>query len=653
MPLRRIRRSRNQTGPARYSGRDASDSQCAVGDQQFGAKPLFQNISFTVDDGARIGLIGPNGAGKSTLLAILAGQVEPDSGELAVRKRARAAYVPQDSRFSPGLTIRQVLEQALAAAHVNEAEREGRLRELTGRAGFADLNAEAASLSGGWRKRLAITQAMVIEPEVMLLDEPTNHLDLAGIEWLEELLTHSSFAAVTVSHDRYFLESTSSEIIELNRIFADGLLRVKGTFSRFLEEKQAYLESQNRQQESLRNRVKTEIEWLRRGPKARATKSKARIDTANAMIGQLAAMDSRTSINTAGIDFEASQRKTKRLVEFKGVACDVPSGGENEVENRVENRRRLFTGLNFILTAGMKVGLVGPNGSGKTTFLRLLRGEIEQAEGSIRRAEALRMVYFSQMRELDESLTLRRALAPEGDGVIHQGRTVHVASWAARFLFTGEQLNQPVRNLSGGERARVLIARLMLEPADVLLLDEPTNDLDIPTLEILEENLLDFPGALVLVTHDRYLLNRVSSTVLGLDGRGHTGRFADYAQWEDWIEEQDQLEQGGLEKGGQDQSKSARRADGSSPAQRTGAESASSSGAKKKLSYLEAREFAAIEHRVEESDARLAAARDRVEHPEIATNAKALQEALAELDRAQHEIDALYARWAALTEKAG
>ncbi len=193
----------------------------------------------------------------------------------------------------------------------------------------------------------------------------------------------------------------------------------------------------------------------------------------------------------------------------------------------------------------------------------------------------------------------------------------------------------------------------MLEPADVLLLDEPTNDLDIPTLEILEENLLDFPGALVLVTHDRYLLNRVSSTVLGLDGRGHTGRFADYAQWEDWIEEQDQLEQGGLEKGGQDQSKSARRADGSSPAQRTGAASASSSGAKKKLSYLEAREFAAIEHRVEESDARLAAARDRVEHPEIATNAKALQEALAELDRAQHEIDALYARWAALTEKAG
>jgi|CZKF01.1.fsa_nt_gi ATP-binding cassette subfamily F protein uup len=616
--------------------------------KQFGAKPLFQNISLTVEEGARIGLIGPNGAGKSTLLAILAGQVEPDSGELAVRKRARAAYVPQDSRFDAGLTIRQVLERALATAHINESEREGRLREglireLGGRAGFADLTAEAASLSGGWRKRLAITEALVSEPEVMLLDEPTNHLDLAGIEWLEELLTSSSFAAVTVSHDRYFLESTSSEIIELNRVYADGLLRVKGNFSRFLEEKQAYLESQNRQQESLRNQVRTEIEWLRRGPKARTTKSKARIDTANAMIGQLAEMNARTAVATAGIDFEASLRKTKRLVEFKGVACDVPNGEAPDEPGKLLPPRRLFTGLNFILTAGMKVGLVGPNGSGKTTLLRLLRGEMEPAEGSIRRAEALRLVYFSQMRTLDESQTLRRALAPEGDSVMYQGRLVHVASWAARFLFTSEQLNQPVRNLSGGERARVLIAKLMLEPADVLLLDEPTNDLDIPTLEILEENLLEFPGALVLVTHDRYLLNRVSSTVLGLDGRGHTGRFADYAQWEDWISEQDELVQG----------KTERRADGSSSTQRTGSEQAQGAGAKKKLSYLEAREFAAIEQRVEVSDARLAAAHERVEHPAIATDAAALQEALKELDAAQHENDALYARWAELTEKAG
>lgn len=592
--------------------------------KQFGATPLFRDISFTVDDGARIGLIGPNGAGKSTLLAILAGAVEPDTGELAVRKRARAAYVPQDSRFAAGLTIRQVLEAALTAAHVPDNEREGRLRELTGKAGFDDLGAEAASLSGGWRKRLAVLEALVSHPDVLLLDEPTNHLDLAGIEWLEDLLTALPFAAVTVSHDRYFLESTSSEIIELNRVYAEGLLRVKGNFSRFLEERQAYLEAQTKQQDSLRNRVRTEIEWLRRGPKARTTKSKARIDAANEMIGNLAAMDSRSTVNTAGIDFASSQRKTKRLVEFSDVVCEV--GG-----------RRLFAGLDFILTAGMKLGLVGPNGSGKTSFLRLMRGELEPAEGSIRRAEALRMVYLSQMRELDEDVTLRRALAPEGDGLVYQGRNIHVASWAARFLFSGEQLNQPVRNLSGGERARVLVARLMLQPADVLLLDEPTNDLDIPTLEILEDNLLDFEGALVLVTHDRYLLNRVASTVLGLDGNGRIAQFADFAQWEQWVGDESGLTNQGSTAIG---------------ASRDASEPSEQAGKKKKLSYLEAREFATIEQRVEESDARLAAARAQVEDPAIATDSAALQAALGELAEAEAESEKLYARWAELTDKA-
>ena len=606
--------------------------------KQFGSAPLFRNISLTVNDGDRIGLIGPNGAGKSTLMAVLAGQMEPDSGEVAVRKRARASFVAQDSRFSAGDSIRQVLETALAAANVPEAEREGRLRELAGRAGFESLDVDASALSGGWRKRLAVTEALVAEPDVLLLDEPTNHLDLSGIEWLEELLGNASFAVVTISHDRYFLESTCNSIIELNRIYADGLLRVKGNFSRFLEEKQAYLESQTRQQESLRNRVKTEIEWLRRGPKARTGKSKARIGSAHELIDQLVTMDARTVVNSAGIDFAASLRKTKRLVEFTGVACAVP--GQETTDPT--STRRLFSGLDFVLTAGMKVGLVGPNGSGKTTFLRLLRGELEPIEGTLRRADALRLVYFSQMRDLDPSLTLRRALAPEGDSVIYQDRTIHVASWASRFLFANEQLNQPVSELSGGERARVLIAKLMLEPADVLLLDEPTNDLDIPTLEILEENLLEFPGALVLVTHDRYLLNRIATTVLGLDGRGHTGRFADYGQWESWIEEQEQagLSQRPLAPG------------------RTNAKGAGVGGnlrgpSKKKLSYLEAREFEVIEQRVEESDHHLAAARAHIEDPEIAINAIALQQALAELDRAQHESDALYARWAELTEKAG
>ena len=490
--------------------------------KQFGAEPLFRDISLTVEDGARIGLIGPNGSGKSTLLAVLSGQMAPDSGEVAVRRHTRTAYVAQDSHFAAGLTVVQVLDAALEAENVPVADHDGRVRELAGRAGLDDLNAAADALSGGWRKRLAITAALVGKPDVLLLDEPTNHLDLEGIEWLEELLSRGAFAVVSVSHDRYFLEATSNEIVELNRAYAGGLFRVKARFSRFLEERQAYFEAQSRQEQALRNRVRTEIEWLRRGPKARTTKSKARIQTAETMIGELAEIGARGAAGTAGIDFSASERKTRRLVEFDDVRCDVAG-------------RTLFSGLNFVLTAASRVGLIGPNGSGKTTLLRLLQGEMTPTSGQVRRADALQMVYLSQMRQLDEEQTLRRALAPEGDAVIFEGRQVHVASWASRFLFRAEQLNQPVKNLSGGERARVLIARLMLQPADVLLLDEPTNDLDLPTLEVLEDNLLAFKGAMMLVSHDRFLLNRVTTSVLGLDGQGGIGQFADYTQWEDWV----------------------------------------------------------------------------------------------------------------------
>ena len=353
------------------------------------------------------------------------------------------------------------------------------------------------------------------KPDVLLLDEPTNHLDLAGIEWLEGVLASSPFACVVISHDRYFLENVATQMAELNRAYPGGLLRVSGNYSEFLETKQEFLAAQSRRQEALENRVRIEKEWLRRGPKARTTKSKARIDRANELIGELADLGSRMQTRSAGIDFNATDRQTKRLVVLEDV--DYSAGD-----------KKLFNGLNFVITAGMRVGLVGPNGSGKTTLLRLLSGELKEDAGSIQRANALRVVYFEQNRQMDESLTLRRALAPESDSVIYQDRVIHVASWAARFLFTGEQLNQPVSRLSGGEKARVLIANLMLQPADLLLLDEPTNDLDIATLEILEESLLEYPGALVLVTHDRYMLDRISNVVLGLDGLGGAERFADY-----------------------------------------------------------------------------------------------------------------------------
>jgi len=297
--------------------------------------------------------------------------------------------------------------------------------------------------------------------------------------------------------------------------------------------------------------------------------------------------------------------------------------------------RTLFEGLNFIVSAGMRVGLVGPNGSGKTTLLRMLRGEVAPMRGEIRRADWLRIVYFDQSRQLDLNMTLRRALAPEGDSVVYQDRVVHVASWAARFLFNGEQLNQPVERLSGGERARVLIAQLMLQPADILLLDEPTNDLDIPTLEILEQALLEFRGSIVLVTHDRYLLDRVSTLVLGLDGERGAESFADYAQWESWQAER-------------------KRAPNETEAPRRSPQASErSTQSPKKLSYVEAREYATIEERISDAEQVLQRKRAELENPAIASDGTKLVAAQAAMEQAQKDLDTLYARWAELEEKAG
>jgi ATP-binding cassette subfamily F protein uup len=577
-----------------------------------------------VSDGERIGVIGPNGSGKSTLLEMLNGRVKPDTGDVAIRKGTQVRCVLQISEFAAGETIRAVIDKALDQAKIPDSERLSRIAEILGRAGFTDLDAEAATLSGGWRKRLAIVEALVQKPDILLLDEPTNHLDLAGIKWLETLLESAPFASVIVSHDRYFLENVANEIVELNPTYEDGALRVSGNYSTFLEAKELYLHAQRNRQEALENRVHTEIDWLRRGPKARTTKSKARIDKAHEMMGELAEMNARMRSTSAKIDFAASDRQTKQMITLDGVSY-------------VLGERTLFGDIHFIITSGMRVGLVGPNGSGKTTLLRLLKGELKATRGNMRLAEALRIVYFDQNRVLDPDITLRRALAPDSDSVIYQDRVIHVAAWAARFLFTGENLNQRIGRLSGGERARVLIAQLMLQPADVLLLDEPTNDLDIPTLEVLEESLLEYRGALVLVTHDRYMLDRVSTVVLGLDGLGGAERFADYSQWEAW--QRSQLASGKINQSVETQSPGGI------------ANAAKTSLTKKKLSYKEARELETMEQRIAEAERELQAKHDLLVDPAIMSDGARLHAASLEMDAAQKRIDQLYARWVELELK--
>ena len=588
---------------------------CSAIRKSYGTRVLFENLSLSLSEGERTGLIGPNGSGKTSLLEILAGNDVPDSGDRAIRKHSRLAYVPQDSLFAPEDTVTSVLSHALAGVHLEEREKAIRIEMMLRRAGFEDPTAPAASLSGGWRKRLAIAAALVTSPDVLLLDEPTNHLDLDGILWLERAIAAAN-SCLVVTHDRYFLENVATRMVEINPAYPDSAFQVNGNYSEFLERREEFFEAASKQQESLATKVRREVEWLRRGPKARTGKSKARIDAAGRLIDQYSAATARSRTATAKIDFTSSDRKTKVLIEAQDIGMTL--GG-----------RTLFRDLSLTLSPGVRIGLVGSNGSGKTTLLKILEGKLEPDEGTIRRADLLRVVSFAQDRteRLDLEVSLRRTLCPEGDSVIYRGRPIHVAGWAKRFLFRSDQLEMPVSSLSGGERARVLIARLMLQTADVLLLDEPANDLDIPTLEVLEQSLLEFPGAIVLVSHDRYLLDRVSTIVIALDGSGEVGAFADYSQWE--VSRGERAVEKTVAK--------EREAPVPVPA------------SQKKLSYIDQLEWDAMEEKILEAERELAAWHHEVQ--DASSDANRLPQAYEKLQQAQARVDELYQRWAELDAK--
>ncbi|HSL16883.1 MAG TPA: ABC-F family ATP-binding cassette domain-containing protein, partial [Methylomirabilota bacterium] len=585
----------------------------------FGPRTLFAGLGLTLSEGDRVGVIGPNGAGKTTLLHILAGGLAPDEGELHRRRGLRLATVDQDDAFDAGATVLEVAERSAAAdprPTEDDTERRVRVSIALDQLGFRSPGQRVAELSGGWRKRLAIAAALAADPEVLLLDEPTNHLDLDGILWLERMLLSSRLLAyLVISHDRAFLDRVANRMVEVAPQYPGGAFACSGSYSTFLDKRAEYLRGREQYRDSLANRVRRELEWLRRGPKARTTKAQARIDEADRLAAELDRVREELQTSTAGIELAASGRRTKRLLVASGI--DKTLGG-----------RRLLEGLDLVLQPGQRLGVVGANGSGKSTLLKLIAGEIEPDSGVIRRADELRIEHFDQAREhLDQSLPLRRAFAPDGDTVLYRGREVHVVSWARRFQFRDDQLDQPVSELSGGEQARIHIARLMLRPADLLLLDEPTNDLDIPTLEVLEESLLDFSGALVLVSHDRYLLDRVCTVLLGLDGRGAATRYADVDQW---LADRDLPEQPARPK------QTGRPRD---KPKRAG------------LSYLEKREYEGMEATILAAEAELVAAEACLADPAVASNAEAAHEAYLAHEQAKVKVAGLYRRWAELEEK--
>lgn len=585
---------------------------CRSISKTFGPETLFEALDFSVSDGERLGIIGPNGAGKSTFLKILAGLETADEGEVAPQKGLKLAYVPQMTSYPPNLSVSQIVTESAKQANVHNPEASA--NKVLGRVGFSDPEVLAATLSGGWRKRLTLACGLVTEPQLMLLDEPTNHLDIPGFLWLEQILESAPFAWIMVTHDRYFLERTTRKISELAPFYPQCMFTIEGPYKSFLEKKIAWLDQRESLRESLSNKVRRESEWLARSPKARTTKSKSRVDEAQRLIEELNAVRASMVMPTTDIDFSASDRKTKKLVETKKLC-------------RSFDDKTIVNNLDLRLSPGQRLGILGGNGAGKTTILRLLAGELAPNSGAVYHAPDLKLVYFEQNRdELDPEWPLKRALSETGDSVIYKGRSLHVMSWARRFSFTADQLPLPVGTLSGGEQARLLIARLMLRPADVLFLDEPTNDLDIRTLEVLEAALMDFPGALVLVTHDRYMLSRVCNRFVGLTGNGGWQLYGDYNQWEREFKQIDKP-----------QAKSQAKAVTRVKDQKT-----------KKLSYMDQREWDGMEEKILEAEERLEHCKAEAHNPEIASDGPRLTEAFKALEAAQKEVERLYERWAEL-----
>lgn len=591
--------------------------------KSFGARPLFDGLTFSIDAGERIGLIGPNGAGKSTLLKILAGRETVESGTLSVQRGLKIGFLEQVPKFTAGATVQSSIMEA--SHDPFEWEEIARAQELMSKLSLTDngiINEETPvdQLSGGWKKRVALARELLKQPDLLLLDEPTNHLDVESILWLEELLATASFATLTITHDRLFLQRISNRIIELDRKNPGGLLSVKGDYLKYLELKDALVAAQAQTETKLRNTLRRETEWLRRGAKARTTKQQARIDRHGELSKEVDELAYRNANLSLRLDFQGVDKNPKKLIEAKGISKSY-------------NGQVIVPKFDLVVGPKSRIGLLGKNGCGKSTLLRMLIGEEKPDTGEVFRSDALKVAWFEQNREsLDPDETLAKTLCPRGDHVDFRGARVHIKGYLDRFLFTPMQMEMKVGKLSGGEQSRLLVARLMLQEANVLVLDEPTNDLDIATLDVLEEVLQDFQGAVMLVSHDRYFLDQVSKEIYAFEDNKIIS-FAGVQQWEAWHA--DQALKPASSKSSSNEKATAKN-DDSAPAK------------KKKLSYKEQLEFDSMEANIQKAESKLEELTLESQKPEYSTNASKLNEVIRELEKAQKEVDRLYARWAEL-----
>jgi ATP-binding cassette subfamily F protein uup len=582
-------------------------------------KPLFSGLTFTIEDEDRIGLIGPNGAGKSTLLKILSGQITHNDGEISRRQGLRIGYLEQSPQFAQGDTIYTAI---LAGTHDPEDwESMSAVHKYISKLGLTEFGEDALveNLSGGWKKRVALARELVKNPDILFLDEPTNHMDIEGITWLEDFLSRARFAVLTITHDRLFLQRVSNRIIELDPRHAGGMLSVQGDYVKYIEIRDQLILAQENREIILKNTLRRETQWLRQGAKARTTKQQARIKAQGELEKQVEGLEERNINRTARLSFVQSERNPKKLLEVKNIA-------------KIYEGKTIFSDVSFVLSPGSRVGILGQNGAGKSTLIRTILGNEEPTSGSVFRSDQLKVAYFDQTRDaLDPEVTLYKTLCPVGDFVEFNGQSIHIRSYLDRFLFTPLQMNMKVGALSGGEQSRLLVARLMLTPANLLILDEPTNDLDMATLNVLEQCLVDFNGAIILVTHDRYFLDQVATKLLAFPPKESDSHelvwFADFAQWEAW------------EPSLKSEIKKESPVANEIPSK------------KKKLSFKEQYELENMEKTIHEAEEKLEKLNLESAKPENASDSALLTTFSNQMTDLQSEINRLYARWSELGEK--
>jgi ATP-binding cassette subfamily F protein uup len=593
-------------------------------EKSFASRVLFRGLNFGVTSGARIGLIGANGAGKSTLLRILAGQIQPDAGEVIRQRGLRVAMMEQEARFAPDASVESAVQQGAMdlGDDVFDPDVHKRIEVVLSRLKLNEIRDQAVdSLSGGWRRRVQLGAALAGAPDLLLMDEPTNHLDTESILWLEDFLSSSSLSIVLISHDRLFLARTANFILELDARYENGLLMMQGELSEFLERKAERLAGLSERERRRANLLRRETEWLRRGAKARQTKQRARQEQAAELADEVAQLKRLNRRQRMQLKFGSAQIDEDRAPEKLIVAEQLGiSRGDRE----------LVRGLDLIINSRSRIGLLGPNGCGKSTLIRVLLGELPATTGKIKWAERFRATHFEQGRDtLNLSLSAIRNVAPDGDSVVIGDKSINAKAYLSKFLFTPEQAVLPAQQLSGGERARLRLAQTLLEPSPLLVLDEPTNDLDFETLEVLEEALEDFQGAVLLVSHDRAFLDAVCDEIWAFATplAPQLVRYASYFQWE--LAREMNLSTASNELASADR-----------PTNRE----ATVPQPKSKVSYKDKFEFENMEVKIQTAESELQALTQAAE----ASPPAKLAEGWQKVEKAQAEIEKLYARWAEL-----